>query len=499
MSQVIIRRKAGQSIPEDFLSLCPTKVFGISLVDKNKLETPHGTDFTLEALRATENDFKDVAFTLFLSDADKATDLNDVSPYDLIGNDDDEPLLSVHIAGEFPGFAKEKSSRSPAYHLAAFIAEYCETVFDAVDKDLGKLMNKISEDKFKDKIKMNAVSHGALMFVAQNGACVTITQGDTAKEFPWGWVSDTLGYTEGKKEEPKKEEEKPKGLFARRSSTREKFQSNAVERTPDAQPPKADTAVKAEDPNNLPAKPEATKTKPVILTLENITIKKVKCPGGYSRKNRRIWAKSIIGYTPPNIDQQDAEYQVYVSPTGAVLTKKEIQKALGQSAVGLPKLDNPIPLGRNEDREAKHIDPDRPVPNPLPILSKNGRDRMHRILSDDRIKKVIAENASLITDPDMVQNKEAKLPLFAAQLGMKDMKEFDAFPFIEIERIGRNEIHDLATLAWAWKCRALSAEHKLGKAKPQTQQTTAPEPEQQDAPAETPPKRAGLFARRAAA
>lgn len=495
MSQVIIRRKANQEIPEDFLKLalaqCP-KTWGIALIDGGKLETKRGTDIDLDLIRATEKDFNDVPFTLFLSSADKATNLNDISPYDLVGNDDDEPLLTVFIDGEFPGYNREKSSSSSAYFLAQECANIAELIFDAVDKDLGKLMVKLGEKNFSEKIKMNAVSHGYITFVAQNGGMVSIGQGDTHKEFPWGWVSNTFGFGETK-EPPKEEPTKKKGLFAKRSTVREPVNhqpsNNVIEAGADKVPPK-ETAVQA---------PPPTQNKPIPLTLTNIIVKEMAIPAHLPRKLAKRWIKERIGHVPPNYQENGAKFKIYFGPDGKHLTLSEVQRALGHSAMGLPKLENPKSQSQ-KDVEPKNIDSSKLVSSPLPIISPSARERFQRFISDTRIKKIIGENSGLITDPDNVQGYEGKIVPLNEQLQMKDMKDVDALPFVEFEAIGRSDIHMLAVMCWHYKVRALKAELALSKAKPKKTEAQHVE-EHTLAKEELAPetKKKGLFARRAVA
>lgn len=489
MSQLFIRRKPNQQIPEDFFALCPKRIYGVAIVADNKLETMRGENLDLETLRATEEDFKDVPITIFLSDRQEyATNLEAVPPYDLIGNDDDEPLVTLFADGEFPGYVKEKSALPGSFHLAAVIADHCETVFDAVEKDLGKLMNKLSQDNFKEKIKMNSVSRGYLMFVAQNGGCIQINQGETAKEFPWGWVSDTLGYgAEAPKEE--KPAKKP-GLFSKKSTVRETFHqpsNNVVAAGADKTPP-TETAVKAPPAESKPVKPTG-------LTLQNITVKAVGIPTNYPRKRAKNWIKERIGHCPPNYQEPGAKFNMYFGPDGKQLTLAQVKEALGMSAAGLPKLDNPK-AENQKDIEPKNIDSSKLVSDPLPILSPASRERFQRYLSDERVKKIIAENGDLITDPDNVQGYEGKIPPFANQLQMKDMSDFDALPFKEFEAIGRTNIHDLAVVCYTYKQRALKAELRLTKFEKKVEPKKEEEVVQ---PTETKVKKPGLFARKAAA
>lgn len=497
MSQgVIIRRKAGQAIPEDYFTLasenCP-KVFGIAIVADGKIERNQGESLDLETLRETEKDFNDCDFTVYLGETTSGTNLKDVPPYDMLDNDDDEVVLTMFAEGNFPGFVKEKASHPAEYYLAEFASDKISDIFDAVDKDLDKLMTKLGADRFKEQLKMNAVSRGFITFVAQNGKSLTIAQGDTAKEFPWGWVSNTFGYGE-KKEAAPVEEPKKKSLFSRNKSTvREKHVPDDVAAAGAAKAPPTATALPKDaktGSNNIsqPAKP-----KPVILAIDNIKVKKMKAPQSFNRRAKKAWFKERLGHIPPTWNNIDAEYEVYIGPMGQILTKAEIKAALGMSAASLPELKNPK-AGKQDDIEADNIDLDRPVPNPLPMMSKNGRDRMHRMISDERIKKLIAENAAVVEDPERAQNREAKIPRMFMQLGMKDVADFDKLPSVEWERMGRNDIHDLACWTWDYRTRALMAEAKLASL---TQKQPSATKDVEEPVAQ--PKKRSLFSRQNAA
>ncbi len=464
MSQVIVRRPAGKKLPADFISLviekCPS-AWGVSILADGKLELNQGTGATLELVQGTLKDFADNDITFYFQADSGGTNLNTVPPYPIITNEDEEPIVALFADGEFPGFAKKDSSFPASYHLGIELMNTLFETYELLDKDLDQFMKKIASESYRKKMNLHSVGRGYITVVAINGGAVTFAQGDTAGDIEGGcWASNTFGY--GKVEKPA--DEKPKSMFpsmSGKSTVREKHvpPSNAVQAAGADKPAKtAETAVKAEGGNN-PKPPEPPK--PVVLTLENITVSKVKIPGHYSRKNRRGWIKDRIGYVPPTTDNTDQVYQVYTSPNGTTLMKKEIERALGLSAAKLPKLDNPQPTGKTE---SQHIDPDRSVTtNPLPILSPTARVRINNFISDERIKKIIGENAEMITDPERVQGYEGKIVPVNEQLGWKDMHDLDCMPFPELQKIAHASFNDITVLANEWRRRALLAEFKLLK------------------------------------
>jgi len=497
MSQgVIIIKKANAEVPKDFLELalqsCP-KVWGAAFVDKGVLEIMHGENPVAEDLLKTLDEFKDIGITLYLGDSTSATNLKGVPPFPLIETDDEEPLVAIIPEGNFPGYAKEKSTFPPAYHLAEHLFDDFNASFDMVDKNLDKFMGGIEKDSFKKKMNLASVSRGYITVIARNNQVITFSQGETAKDFDWGWCSNTFGYGAEKKEEPKAEPEKKGGMFSRRSTVREKHvdhqpSGNVTGNGADKSPP-TETAIKA--PESGTPKPPPKEPKKLVV-IEDITIKKMKIPP-MNRKNRANWIKEKIGYKPNTIDDVNAEYEVYTKPDGTVLSRDEINRLFGLSAAKLfdeKKLTNAPPLGAQTENQ--NIDSSKEVIQPMPILSGSARERSKRFISDERILKLISENSEVITDPDNVQNTETKIPPHWQQLGEKDSSQWDALPFLEIEKYGRADIHALAVLAYSWKMRALKAEHSIkSKIKDGMKDQLKPV----EAEAEPPKKARGMFSR----
>lgn len=494
MSQgVIIRRPANKTLNGEYLALALascSKVWGASFVDKGVLECFQGTDPTAETILDTLEQFKDVDVTLYLGNEVAGTNLKTVPPFPLIENDEEQALVAIIPEGNFPGFVKEKSSSSPAYHLAESLFDDFNATFDLVDKDIGKFMAGIQKESFQKKIKLNSVGRGYITVIAQNGESFTFAQGDTAKEIDGVWVSNHFDF--GAKAEKAPEPEKKRGMFSR-STVREKVDhqpSNAVNAAGVDQPDKTDTAVKAPVAGE-PSPPRKDKEKK-IYAVTDIRISKIKIPQHFNRKNKRNWIKERIGYNPQGVDDPKSEYEVYSEPDGTILTRSEINKLFGMSAAGLKALTNPEAAGKAEENDVK----DRDV-IPVPVISGASRERLKTFVSSERVKKIIAENSTIITDPYNIQGTEAKLPTLAAQLEKKNLAEFDALPFAQLLEIGRGNIHELANIAHAWRLEKLKLQLDLDKLKGKK---VSPEEVHQIAKEELVPetKKRGMFSRNAA-
>lgn len=504
-SGVIYLRKANQKPSAEFiqhlLDNCG-KAWGATVLDKGVLDTFYGEDATAKSVLDAIEEFNELDIQFYFYGSDSAVNIKDVPPYPIIQNDDDQALVCILPEGNFPGFEKEKSSHPAIYWLAESLSNEFIMVYDLVDKDLDKFFAAIEKDSFKKKINLQSVSRGYLTVVGQNGKVLTFSQGDTAREFDHGWVSNAFGFADKKEE---KVEEKPKtgGMFSRKSTVREKHVSHepsqaVKESLQNDPPPKTETAVK--DPqNNPPSVPQKPKEDLKALTIEDIKVSKVKVPAHYNRKGKIGYIKERIGYNPKGIDDPNQLFEVYTTPGGTTLTKADLNKMFGMSAaklLELKPLNNPEAVGK--DTASQHIDTARDPIQPLPILSGGARERAKQFISDTRVQKLISENASIITDPDGVQNSEAKVALFFQQIGEKDMSQWDCLPFIEIEKVGRADIHTLAVMAHTWRLRALRAENKLEAKKEKIvekmKEQLAPVEEQPEEPKKT--GTGGMFSRR---
>lgn len=374
---------------------------------------------SLELLQETMKTFPDQDITFYFANSSGPIDKADLPPYILLSNkeviDNEEvetPLIVGFVDGNFPGYAKADSSHPPEHHLVEdYLIPKFQGLADMCDGDLNKITDMIQKPFFKKELLLNAVSRGTITLVAANGVAVTFNQGDKAAEYPWGWVSNSHGYAEGssKKQEEKKPE-KPKSAFPSRSTVREKV----------VNPPNPEIAAAVEKP-----KTEAT-------VIKNYTVKKMSPPGHYSRKDKKGWYQSRLGYAPPGWERSIA-VDVAHDPTGKLMTIGDIKK-LGAEAIKVFSLMKGNPQ-RGKDTEADEIEHDQTLPATtekpvsaeiLPIMSPKTRDHIKVLLADPKVKKIIAENAEQIMDPAKMKAFEAKFSDFATQLGAKTI--YDCIP-----------------------------------------------------------------------
>jgi hypothetical protein len=429
-SPIIVRRNGNQFIPNDYLELVlktHSAAWSASFVstegDKKDLMVAKGDGDGLnvkliqETMEACPLD--DITFCFYASD--KALNMDDINPYVLLKNGDDAQVVAF-VSGEFPGFEKPTSSKSSEFFFAhEYLKPKLEGVSELVDGNLEKIVSFISKPNFKNDALNNAPSHAVITLMCADNTTISFAKAEDSAEYPWGWVSNNLGYAKAKPEAKKEGEDKPvkKGMFSGKSTVREK--ANVQQPTaPEPKPEKSDAVT---------ATAESLKAN----ALENYTVKKgVLPPEHLSRKERGKWYVNRIGYKPDKFDQgRGVPIDLYVNPKGEVMTLSDVKK-LGMAAAKLPSRQ--LPPRTSGDTETEHIQHGQMDNAPpagevqkaelLPIISPKSRQKLEAFIKDAKSQKRIAENASIVEDPSHVQEIEKKFASLSTQMKYDDMTEF---------------------------------------------------------------------------
>lgn len=422
-SPIIVRRNGNQYIPNDYLELLlktHSAAYSAALVStegetKELLVTKgDGDGLNVELIQETMKSFPldDITFCFYASD--KALSMDDINPFTLL-----KGQVVAFVSGEFPGYDKPTSSKSSEFFFAhEYLKPKLEMLSELVDGNLEKIVTAIGKPNFKTDALNNAPSHGVITLMCADNTTVSFAKTEDASEFPWGWVSNTLGYG-GKSSKKEGETTQKKGMFSGRSTVREKVGSNG-QPTP-SEPPK-------------PAKSDAVTATAEALkanALENYTVKKGNLPPEHlSRKDRGKWYLNRLGYKPDKWDQgKGVPIELYVNPQGQIMTLSDVKK-LGLAAANLPARNNPARSGKdteNENISNGQMDNAPPageknvLTERLPVMSPRARQHFEAYLKEAKVQKKIAENADIITDPTHVQAIEKKFAGFATQMGWKDM------------------------------------------------------------------------------
>ncbi len=462
-SGTIVHRKAGTFPPnaywEKVISANGTGWGAVTLseVDGSKfLElSSEAATMTLESIQDTLKSFPNQDITFYFCQSETAVSLKDISPYVLICKpseedpEQEEPMIVGFIEGNFPTFGKAGSSHPPEYHLMVeYLIPKLEGLWEMSDGNLDKVVEQLKKPYFKKEMLLTSVSRGTITLVCANGAAVTFAQNDLSAEYPWGWVSNTHGYTEG----ATKAVEKPKkpSIFSGRSTTREKADPEALAQQ-----------VVIKNPPVIEAKADIA----VASQLPKWTIKQWRPPSHLSRSERKDAYKSKIGYQPPGWEKNVA-VNIYIDPQGKEATFSQMNKALGLETAALIKLANNPPRGKNietdnipqlEEKVRVASSAEQVSVEVLPIMSPKSRETFKDHVRSDRVKAIIAENADIINDPKYTEGLEAKFAPMTTQLGMKDASEFLGLPYQEMLAIGEKDVKALANMSWYFMLQAIKA------------------------------------------
>lgn len=432
-SPIIVRRNGNQYIPNDYLEILlktHSAAYSAALVSTEGeakalvFTKGDGDGLDLKLIQETMKSYPldDITFCFYASD--KAVNLDDINPHVLLKKGDQTQIVGF-VSGDFPGFEKPTSSKPSSFFFAhEYLKPKLEGLSELVDGNLEKIVSAISKPNFKTDALNNAPSNAVITLMVSDNTTISFAKAEDAAEYPWGWVSDNLGYAKAKKEEKKGGEDKPvkKGMFSGKSTVREKVGSDG-KATPAAPEPK-------------PEKSDAITTTAEALTanaIENYTVKKGCLPPEHlSRKERGKWYVNRIGYKPDKFDHGNGvPIELYVDPKGQILTLSDV-KRLGILAAKLPA--RALPLRSQSDTETEHIQhgqmdeaPPAGVVNKaelLPIMSPKTRQKLEAFIKDAKSQKRIAENASIVEDPSHVQEIEKKFASLSTQMKYDDMSEF---------------------------------------------------------------------------
>lgn len=461
---VIIRRNKDTFVAneafEKAIAENPT-AWGAAVIDGGELNVNRGDGHDLEFFQNTMKIYPDSDITFYLCNTESGISFDDVCPYEVLSHNDKTQVVAF-IEGNFPGMVQEKSSHPPEFFLAnTFIAPRLAEMFEALDYDIDKLMAYTEKPIFKKDLMANAVGRGYVTLLGVNGKSVSYAIGDSSKEFPWGWMSNTYGYGEITEKKPVAEETKPKAAFPKRSTVREPAPKSSV---PPIAAPKTETAVK-------PA------PGPVAYSVGKWAPHK-----DASRSQKKDQYKARLGYLPKGW-VNGIEVEVYKDKDGKIVNFSEL-KRLGLLVAGLPKLNNPEPNNNRDDKDTdtEHLPhPEAPpqekqvTVEKLPVLNPKSREYLKDTLRRADIQKMIAENADIITDPKKVASMEEKIAGLCTQLGLQSaaIEDFLKLPFEVLVQINKERPDALEIMAWNYKNLAASLMAKKGKVeKSEETQTT---------------------------
>ena len=412
---VIVVKNHGLLVPakavETLLSV-KSNTFGVSVVTKdekgflNLTAIQDGNPADAKTLGEIQQEYKDAPVIFMTDTLNKGYLQEDLQPFQLISNKDDEPELVVFMAGEYNDFAKKDSTHTGAFFAAhEYLRPKMLKLYDLHGADISKVMLDMDDPSFKMEMERLGTTDTSVVFMASSGKIKAFSRNENKRSFDWGWMSNHLGYVEvAKKEEVKTKVEEPKKL-----SLLDKLKGKKAPDEPKAEEP----APKVEEPVKEPEKVAEPKKADVPNPddqFENIPV-----PQSFTNKQLRGWFHSTLGMVPPNYKKLKT---VAVKKKSSVKSFAELKSTTANPPV--KQEDKPTtvtPVKEDPKRETK----DTPVPvhnEPLPMIPAADLKKVELVLKSPKVVKLLDSVSEEIVPLSMFAALEKDTPTFNEQVAL---------------------------------------------------------------------------------
>lgn len=206
--QLLVRVNENEAMPTDVIAKIVRefgKSWGAAYVEDEVLNTASDSDaFDAEMVEALQTPLLENNFVFFASDekADQPYAMFEVVEEVEVLDDNDQPtgkkenvnvpIISLFMEGNFKVRLPDKTEHTHHATVAASIKKKIGKWMQLYEDDVEKVMAEIRENE-GDFLNL-IVDKGTLLFVADNGDVCNIAKTTTAFAFPWGWMSDGLGF-----------------------------------------------------------------------------------------------------------------------------------------------------------------------------------------------------------------------------------------------------------------------------------------------------------------
>lgn len=204
MQDTVVVRNAGKVLPDDFINLLlkDVKSTGTAIIKGGKLildRIAYSTEEpppTLDDFKAIQEEFKDCLAIHFFSTKERNT--TSLQPYEVLVGTDTKPSLVLFLDGEFNNFKQADSTNLEDFFAAdKMIIPYLKKLAKGNEGKLELLLNELNDDVNKMMLTNSIVSKGSITLVCPSWPePITMDKNSGGSTFPWGWVSNTHGYTE---------------------------------------------------------------------------------------------------------------------------------------------------------------------------------------------------------------------------------------------------------------------------------------------------------------
>lgn len=395
----IVIKGAGQLIPEAYINiLTDRRKSGVGVASASPeqmlLSVCGDALATADVMAAQEEGKEFPAVFYFASHPDKAN-VDDIQPYVLLKDDKDQPLVLGFVEGNFSEYADEKSERADGFHLAmTYLIPKISQFYNMVGHDIGRLEQELRSPIVSTEMKRLPSARGAIVLMLRNGACIDYNKDNMlGGTFPWGWTSDTLGYTENAGTTSDVNKDKPKLSL---------FKKPMTASVPASPPP---APIKKDDPPFEPDKKVGPEYQVPEHLPEGLTYNEksgkfyAQCPDKVGpKKDREQWYRSWTGACPSN-------YKTKMPQAPKVELSHQMTQAM---LIRVQKATEP-----KKDVEPKYVQVTNKEPEKSrPIVSAEDKAGIATWLKSGMVEKILDASSKQILSPEQMQELESKYPTF---------------------------------------------------------------------------------------
>lgn len=444
MGNVVIVRESGKLIPraylEKVLASNPSQA-GFAVLNDGAFDfdqsrfSDDNPPLTTEELEGWQEQYKDKSSVSCFGQYTDMAD-TDVQPYEVLVDEKSEPTMFAFLAGDFSSYAQPEAAFTDEFFAAnKFLIPLIKKWYANQGQDLAKLYNELNDPMNKTIIENTVTTNGAITLLVKGFPPLTFDKSSGGSQFPWGWVSDTFGYTETPSAPP--QEEKPTVVQRVVSGFRTR-RPTVVDKPPESA--KTDTAVPATKVD--PPKDDKNKEGPVkpVETETETEHEMVSCPPEIHGNERKKWFKNNCVMVPKNWWEASAK----APKKKPIKSLQDIKPTAEQTAITYTRTEVPGPskpaeailmIDKNNIRKVQEY------VQTLVTLDRNGRSQ------DLDIKQL--------------QAVETKHPTLFEQIGEQDDTIYDNRPDEFFLALGKLDINALALLCRHYRFKYLMAQHDV--------------------------------------
>jgi len=299
-SQVHVIKEADGTIDPEYLKMVLEKFPSCSGVavsfggdEPMEVQTNRGPA-DLNTLMAAQKEYQDKKLYFSFGNHPEGFPDDEMQPYTLLKDPNNEDLVVAFIDGEYPEFAKTDSSYSSAFHFAHdWLQKEIHKLYIEVEGDISEFMKRLNSPSMKKEMAKHANPRGSVTILTYDTPAITYNKNDIFGDYSDFWTSNALDYDEEIETrpapEPEKKEEPPIPVVPKKRPSLLAKSDGTAPAKPDVAP--AEPSKKAPGTGPQPAPSE-----------EKILMR---CPMNITKwADVRKWYETAIGTVPGNYKER---------------------------------------------------------------------------------------------------------------------------------------------------------------------------------------------------